>query len=221
MLSLQHLSLRRHGKLLIEQANFTIYSGYKVGLVGANGSGKTSLFKLILGELEADQGRLEFPPATRIAHMAQEVRASSLAAVAYVLEGDTALSKVMADIQAAEAHNQFDQISALYEHYADLDGYTARSRAEQLLLGLGFQTTDFEQPLSSFSGGWRVRLNLARTLMAPSDLLLLDEPTNHLDLDAIFWLSDWLKRFEGTLIIISHDRDFLDDCTSHTAFLHD
>jgi len=221
MLSLQHLSLRRHGKLLIEQANFTIYSGYKVGLVGANGSGKTSLFKLILGELDADQGRLEFPPATRIAHMAQEVRASSLAAVAYVLEGDTALSKVTANIQAAEANDQFDQISALYEQYADLDGYTARSRAEQLLLGLGFQTTDFEQPLSSFSGGWRVRLNLARTLMAPSDLLLLDEPTNHLDLDAIFWLSDWLKRFEGTLIIISHDRDFLDDCTSHTAFLHD
>ena len=220
MLSFQQLSLRRQAKLLVEDATLTIYAGFKVGLVGANGSGKTSLFKLILGELDADQGRVEIPPTLRIAHMAQEVPASSMTAVDYVLSGDTALQQVAEKIAAAEAENDYTAISALYEQYADLDGYTARSRAEQLLVGLGFSESSFEQSLSVFSGGWRVRLNLARTLMAPSELLLLDEPTNHLDLDAIFWLSAWLSKFEGTLIIISHDRDFLDDCTNHTAFLH-
>ena len=206
--------------MLVEDASLTIYAGFKVGLVGANGSGKTSLFKLILGELDADQGRLEIPPSLRIAHMAQEVPASSMTAVDYVLSGDTSLQKVSEKIAVAEAKNDYTTISALYEQYADLDGYTARSRAEQLLVGLGFSESNFEQSLSVFSGGWRVRLNLARTLMAPCELLLLDEPTNHLDLDAIFWLSAWLSKFEGTLIIISHDRDFLDDCTTHTAFLH-
>ena len=220
MLSFQQLSLRRQAKLLVEDATLTIYAGIKVGLVGANGSGKTSLFKLILGELDADRGRVEIPPTLRIAHMAQEVPASSMTAVDYVLSGDTALQQVAEKIAAAEAENDYTAISALYEQYADLDGYTARSRAEQLLVGLGFSESSFEQSLSVFSGGWRVRLNLARTLMAPSELLLLDEPTNHLDLDAIFWLSAWLSKFEGTLIIISHDRDFLDDCTNHTAFLH-
>ena len=220
MLSFQQLSLRRQAKLLVEDATLTIYAGFKVGLVGANGSGKTSLFRLILGELDADQGRLEIPPSLRIAHMAQEVPASSMTAVDYVLSGDTALQKVSEKIAVAEAKNDYTTISALYEQYADLDGYTARSRAEQLLVGLGFSESNFEQSLSVFSGGWRVRLNLARTLMAPCELLLLDEPTNHLDLDAIFWLSAWLSKFEGTLIIISHDRDFLDDCTTHTAFLH-
>tara|TARA_A100001388_G_scaffold274949_1_gene259519 strand:+ start:1793 stop:3658 length:1866 start_codon:yes stop_codon:yes gene_type:complete len=220
MLSLQQLSLRRQAKMLVEDASLTIYAGFKVGLVGANGSGKTSLFKLILGELDADQGRLEIPPSLRIAHMAQEVPASSMTAVDYVLSGDTSLQKVSEKIAVAEAKNDYTTISALYEQYADLDGYTARSRAEQLLVGLGFSESNFEQSLSVFSGGWRVRLNLARTLMAPCELLLLDEPTNHLDLDAIFWLSAWLSKFEGTLIIISHDRDFLDDCTTHTAFLH-
>ena len=220
MLSFQQLSLRRQSKLLVEDASLTIYAGFKVGLVGANGSGKTSLFKLILGELDADQGRVEIPPSLRIAHMAQEVPASSMTAVDYVLSGDTALQQVSEKIAVAEAENDYTTISALYEQYADLDGYTARSRAEQLLVGLGFSESSFGQSLSVFSGGWRVRLNLARTLMAPCELLLLDEPTNHLDLDAIFWLSAWLSKFEGTLIIISHDRDFLDDCTTHTAFLH-
>ena len=152
MLSFQQLSLRRQAKLLVEDASLTIYAGFKVGLVGANGSGKTSLFKLILGELDADQGRLEIPPSLRIAHMAQEVPASSMTAVDYVLSGDTSLQKVSEKIAVAEAKNDYTTISALYEQYADLDGYTARSRAEQLLVGLGFSESNFEQSLSVFSG---------------------------------------------------------------------
>ena len=219
MLSFQNMSLRRNGELLIEQLSLTIYQGQKVGLVGANGIGKTSLFKLILGELDADIGQLGLSPGTRIAHMAQEIPGADVSALEYVVSGDSALVAVRTRLAQAEQNAQFDKVAQLFEELKDLDGFSAEARAEQLLVGLGFDEATFNNPLKSFSGGWRVRLNLARTLMKPSDLLLLDEPTNHLDLDAIFWLASWIQGYQGTLILISHDREFLDDCVLHIAYM--
>ena len=219
MLSFQNMSLRRNGELLIEQLALTIYQGQKVGLVGANGIGKTSLFKLILGELDADIGQLDLSADIRIAHMAQEIPGADVTALEYVVSGDSDLVAVKARLAQAEQNAQFDKVAQLFEEIKDLDGFSAEARAEQLLVGLGFSETTFENPLKSFSGGWRVRLNLARTLMKPSDLLLLDEPTNHLDLDAIFWLASWIQAYQGTLILISHDREFLDDCVLHIAYM--
>ena len=220
MLSLTNLSLRRGADLLFAGASFTLHQGRKVGLVGANGAGKTSLFKLILGELEIDQGSLDYPPETRIAHLEQEAPSSDELALDYVLAGDKALMATQAAIEKAETEGNFSQIASLHERLDSLDGYTARSRAEQLMLGLGFKATDFQQPLRAFSGGWRIRLNLAQTLMTPSDLLLLDEPTNHLDLDAIVWLGNWIKDYRGALMLISHDREFLDETVDGIAYLH-
>ena len=220
MLSFQNLSLRRNGELLLDQVSVTLYQGAKVGLVGANGIGKTSLFNLITGELEADTGHLALPSSLKIAHMAQEVSASHQTALAYVLTGDDKINQIQLAILAAEEAGAYSQLAGLHESLADNDGYRAKSRAEKLLVGLGFQQNQFQQPLLSFSGGWRVRLNLAHTLMKQSDLLLLDEPTNHLDLDAILWLAEWIKSYEGTLILISHDREFLDDCVTQIAFMH-
>ena len=220
MLSLNNLALRRGTDLLFAGASFTIHQGRKVGLVGANGAGKTSLFKLILGELEIDEGTLEYPPETRIAHLEQEAQASSEIALEYVLAGDKELNQTLTAIQQVELTEDYGQIARLHEKLDSLDGYTAKSRAEQLMLGLGFQATDFERPLSAFSGGWRIRLNLAQALMTPSDLLLLDEPTNHLDLDAIVWLSNWIKAYRGSLLLISHDREFLDETVDSIAYLH-
>ena len=219
MLSFQDVTLRRNGEVLLEHLSLTLYQGQKVGLVGANGIGKTSLFKLILGELEADQGDVELNRQVRIAHMAQEVSGTDETALSYVLSGDIELTQIQAKIADAERDQNFEPLGALFEALTDHDGFTAEARAEQLLVGLGFKTEDFQQPISAFSGGWRVRLNLARTLMQPSDLLLLDEPTNHLDLDAIFWLVNWIARYSGTLILISHDREFLDECVQHIAFM--
>jgi len=198
----------------------TLYQGAKVGLVGANGIGKTSLFKLITGELDADTGNLALPRQLKIAHMAQEVHASQQTALNYVLAGDDTIDQILADIQQAEDAGAYSRLASLHESLADNDGYRAKSRAEKLLTGLGFQQDQFQQPLNAFSGGWRVRLNLARTLMKRSDLLLLDEPTNHLDLDAILWLAEWIKSYAGTLILISHDRELLDDCVTQIAFMH-
>ena len=220
MLSLNNLALRRGTDLLFSGASLTIHQGRKVGLVGANGAGKTSLFKLILGELEIDEGTLEYPPETRIAHLEQEAQASSEIALEYVLAGDKELNQTLTAIQQVELTEDYGQIARLHEKLDSLDGYTAKSRAEQLMLGLGFQATDFERPLSAFSGGWRIRLNLAQALMTPSDLLLLDEPTNHLDLDAIVWLSNWIKAYRGSLLLISHDREFLDETVDSIAYLH-
>jgi len=219
MLAFQNVTLRRNGEILIEGLSLTLYQGQKVGLVGANGIGKTSLFKMILGELDVDTGDMDLSPQIRIAHMAQEIPSSSQSAMAYVLSGDAALTQVKDEIAEAEQRQDFESIGQLFEVLADLDGYTADARAEQLLTGLGFSREDFSQPLANFSGGWRVRLNLARTLMQPSDLLLLDEPTNHLDLDAIFWLASWIQTYPGTMILISHDREFLDDCVHHVAYM--
>ncbi len=220
MLSFTNLALRRGTDLLFKEVSFTIHSGRKVGLIGANGAGKTSLFKMIIGELEADEGSLDYPSDLRIAYMTQELIAGEQAAVEYVLDGDTELARINTNIQRVEREEKFSQLADLHEQLDSIDGYTARARAEQLMIGLGFGQDEFATPLREFSGGWRIRLNLARTLMKPSDLLLLDEPTNHLDLDAILWLSNWIKLYQGALLLISHDREFLDESVGNIAYLH-
>ena len=215
MLTLKNLSLRRGAKLLFTETSLTVYRGDKIGLVGGNGSGKTSLLELILGNLEADVGSIELAAGTRIAHMEQEVIASPMPAIEYVLEGDSEFTKAMAAFSGANEN----EIAALHERLDNIDGYSARARAATLMAGLGFSHHDLTKPLLDFSGGWRIRLNLAKALMTPADLLLLDEPTNHLDLDAVIWLTDWIMQFQGTLILISHDREFLDDCIGKIALL--
>jgi ATP-binding cassette, subfamily F, member 3 len=210
MIRFSQLSLIRGAKVLLEGADATLNPGDRIGLIGANGSGKSSLFALLRGELHADKGDAEFPPQWRVAHVAQETTALDRSAVEYAIDGDTTLRKLEAQLAVAEAANDGEAIGEIYAALADADAYTVRPRAEQLLVGLGFKHSELENPVSSFSGGWRMRLNLAQALMCPSDLLLLDEPTNHLDLDAILWVEEWLKRYTGTLLVISHDRDFLD-----------
>ena len=219
MLSFTNIALRRGSALLFEDVSFTIYQRQKVGLIGANGAGKTSLFNLILGDLDSDRGELDFPPALRIAYLAQEVSASDEVAVDYVLGGDGELQQILNDINSAEQNEKFENIATLHEALDNIDGYTARARAEQLMAGLGFAPEESDKSLSAFSGGWRIRLNLARALMTRSDLLLLDEPTNHLDLDAILWLANWIKQYQGAIILISHDREFLDETVGSIAYL--
>jgi len=208
MIELQSISLHRGDKVLLEEASLRIHPGEKTALVGANGAGKTSLFLLLQSQLQVDRGEVSIPATWRISHMAQEVAAGNGSALDYVLDGDTELRR----IEAALATTTDDhQLAALYAELDAVDGYQAGRRAEQLLLGLGFSQEQLQRPVSSFSGGWRIRLNLAQALMCPSDLLLLDEPTNHLDLDASLWLEQWLARYQGTLVLISHDRDFIDN----------
>ena len=219
MISFTNVSLRRGTALLFEQSSFTIHRGNKVGLVGANGSGKSSLFRLILGQLETDLGSVDLPQELRIGHMAQEVPGSSERALDYVLAGDKQLQEVTRSLAAADEAGEYSRVAELHETLDSIDGYSAPARAEQLMAGLGFSSADSTRPLKDFSGGWRIRLNLAQTLMTPADLLLLDEPTNHLDLDAVIWLAEWLKAFDGTLLLISHDREFLDECVDHIANL--
>jgi len=214
MIRFQQVSLMRGTKALFESADLTLNPGEKVGLVGANGAGKSSLFGLLRGELHADQGDAGFPSTWRVAYVAQETPALDRCALDYAIDGDATLRRLEAELAALESQPESaasgHRIGELHAALADADAYTVRSRAEQLLTGLGFTQEQMGQPVASFSGGWRMRLNLAQALMCPSDLLLLDEPTNHLDLDAIIWLEDWLKRYAGTLVVISHDRDFLD-----------
>jgi len=221
MIRLQKLTLIRGTKPLLEAADLTLNPGEKVGLIGANGSGKSSLFALLRHELQADGGDVDFPAAWRIAHVAQETPALDRTALDYAVDGDTTLRRLEGQLAEAEAAHDGHRIGELHTALADADAYTVRSRGETLLTGLGFSHAQMSQPVASFSGGWRMRLNLAQALMCPSDLLLLDEPTNHLDLDAILWLEDWLKRYPGTLIIISHDRDFLDGVVNVIAHLAD
>jgi ATP-binding cassette subfamily F protein 3 len=214
MIRFQHVSLTRGTKPLLEDVDVTLNPGDKIGLIGANGAGKSSLFALLRGELHADLGEVDFPAKWRMAYVAQETPALDRPAVEYAIDGDANLRRLEAELARLESgpEDAADgaRIGELHAALADADAYTVRSRAEQLLTGLGFSLEQMQQPVASFSGGWRMRLNLAQALMCPSDLLLLDEPTNHLDLDAIIWLEDWLKRYPGTLVIISHDRDFLD-----------
>jgi ATP-binding cassette subfamily F protein 3 len=215
MIRFQQVSLMRGIKPLLESVDVTLNPGDKIGLIGANGAGKSSLFGLLRGELHADQGEIDYPAKWRVAYVAQETPPLDRAALDYAIDGDVTLRKLEAELAALEAQPESTEngiaIGNLYGALADADAYTVNSRGEQLLLGLGFTLQQMQQPVASFSGGWRMRLNLAQALMCPSDLLLLDEPTNHLDLDAIIWLEDWLKRYAGTLLIISHDRDFLDE----------
>ena len=217
MIRLQSMSLSRGVKPLFDNVDVTLNPGEHVGLIGANGSGKTTLFALLQGTLHADGGSVEVPAKWRMAHVAQETPALDRPALEYVIDGDATLRAIEAELLALAAedaahdeHAHGNRIALLHGQLADADAYTVRSRAEQLLTGLGFSGAQMGDAVAHFSGGWRMRLNLAQALMCPSDLLLLDEPTNHLDLDAILWLEDWLKRYTGTLIIISHDRDFLD-----------
>ena len=220
MLSFNNLELVLGGKTLFDDVSLTIHHHQKVGLVGANGTGKTSLFKVIKNEIEVDQSSVNYPSDLRISYLAQEVPGSDEIALDYVLSGDHKLIEIQKEIELAEKDEKYELLAELYEIFGSLDGYSAKSKAEQLMVGLGFKSEDFDKSLKNFSGGWRVRLNLAKTLMQPSDLMLLDEPTNHLDLDAILWLSNWIKSFAGALILISHDRDFLDDCVSSIAHLY-
>ena len=220
MLSFNNLSLRRGSNLLFQSVSFTIHKRNKVGLVGANGTGKTSLFKMIQGEFESDSGDFNYPPDLRISCLDQEVPGSEEHALSYVLSGDHKLANIQNAIKKAEKEEDYAALGDLHSQFEDHDGFSAKSRAEQLMVGLGFTDSDFSKALNDFSGGWRVRLNLAKTLMQPSDLLLLDEPTNHLDLDTIIWLGNWIKSFQGALLLISHDREFLDECVDHIAHIH-
>ena len=210
LIRFSNVSLIRGTKVLLEGADAVLNPGDRIGLIGANGSGKSSLFAVLRGELHTDKGDAEFPPQWRVAHVAQETTALDRPAVEYAIDGDANLRILEAKLLQAEKENNGNLIGELHAALGDADAYTVRSRAEQLLIGLGFRNDELENPVSSFSGGWRMRLNLAQALMCPSDLLLLDEPTNHLDLDAILWVEEWLKRYAGTLLVVSHDRDFLD-----------
>ncbi|MBJ2348537.1 MULTISPECIES: ATP-binding cassette domain-containing protein [Pseudomonas] len=217
MIRLQNLTLQRGPQRLLEDAELTLHAGHKAGLIGANGAGKSSLFALLRGELHPDSGDCFLPADWRIAHMRQEVDTLERLAVDYVLDGDVRLRQVQRDLAAAEAAHDGGAQARLHAELDSADGYTADARARKLLAGLGFTNEQMDRQVGDFSGGWRMRLNLAQALMCPSDLLLLDEPTNHLDLDAIIWLEDWLKGYPGTLLLISHDRDFLDAVVDHVA----
>ncbi|WP_108446107.1 ATP-binding cassette domain-containing protein [Halomonas denitrificans] len=215
MIALRQVSLQRGTQTLLEGADLTLHAGHKAGIVGPNGAGKSSLFKLLLGELAPDKGEVEMSGGQRIAHMDQEVEALERSIVDYVLDGDRELRRTEAALEQARQQGEAHREAELHGAIEALDGYSAPARAAQLLVGLGFVQADLARPLSAFSGGWRMRVNLARTLFKPSDLLLLDEPTNHLDLDALLWLEQWLARYPGTLLLISHDRDFLDAVCDH------
>lgn len=219
MLSLNNLAIRRGSKVLFEQANLTVHRGNRVGVTGANGCGKSSLFALILDQLHSDAGELELPPASVIAHVAQETPAVERSAMDYVLDGDHELRQIQQQLTQAEKQDDGARQAQCHSRLDEIDAYSAESRAGKLMLGLGFKSEQIHQPVNHFSGGWRMRLNLAQALMCRSDLLLLDEPTNHLDLDAVFWLEQWLLNYNGTLLLISHDRDFLDTISTHIVHI--
>jgi ATP-binding cassette, subfamily F, member 3 len=215
MIAFRHLTFARVGRPLVVDADLQLHAGWRVGLVGANGCGKSSLFALLAGELHAESGDVELPPSWIIARVAQETPALPDAALEFVLDGDTELRRVERELAAAEAAGDGEAIGLLHARYDEIGGYSARARVAGVLHGLGFSDADLARPVAEFSGGWRVRLNLARALSCRADLLLLDEPTNHLDLDAVLWLESWLNNYAGTLLLISHDRDFLDAVVGH------
>ena len=214
MIQLEQLSIRRGGRVLFQKASMQLHPGWKIGLTGVNGAGKSTLFSALLGGMESDSGSLTRPAVWTVAHMAQEIKALDMKAIDFVLSGDEEFWEIQHKLDNPDVLTD-EELAHLYGRFDEINGYSAPSKASQLMAGLGFFEHQSELHVSSFSGGWRMRLNLARTLMSRSDLLLLDEPTNHLDLDAILWLEDWLKAYEGTLVLISHDRDFLDAVTDH------
>ncbi|WP_028920002.1 ABC-F family ATP-binding cassette domain-containing protein [Pseudoxanthomonas suwonensis] len=220
MISFRNFALRRGERLLLSEVDLALHAGYRVGVVGRNGTGKSSLFAAIKGELEADRGDVDLPGKVRIASVAQETPSLPDPALDFVLGGDEVIATVLREEAEANAREDWEAVAAAHQKLAELNGYDAEARAGRLLHGLGFPAETHRRPVSSFSGGWRVRLNLARALMMPSDLLLLDEPTNHLDLDAVYWLEQWLLKYPGTLLLISHDREFLDNVATHTLHLH-
>lgn len=215
MIRITNLTLQRGPLRLLENADLTLHPGHKVGLIGANGAGKSSLFALLRGKLQHDAGECELPATWRISHMRQEIDAPERKAIDYVLDGDTQLRDIQQRLAIAEQRQDGAELGRLHAELDSADAYTADARARRLLAGLGFREEQMDNLVNSFSGGWRMRLNLAQALMCPSDLLLLDEPTNHLDLDAILWLEGWLQNYSGTLLLISHDRDFLDAVVGH------
>ena len=219
MIILKNLSLRRSAKVLLDNASVSINPGEKVGLVGRNGAGKSSLFALLNGTLHEDRGDFSMPSQWRMAQVAQDMPETAESATGFVIAGDTQLAEAQAEVAAAEASDDGERMAHAYMALHDAGAHDAQSRAQALILGLGFQVRELDQPVNSFSGGWRMRLQLARALMCPSELLLLDEPTNHLDLDALVWLEAWLKKYPGTLLVISHDREFLDAVTNVTLHI--
>ena len=219
MITLKNVTLRRSAKVLLDSTSVTLNPGEKVGLVGRNGAGKSSLFALLNGTLHEDAGEYYIPTQWRMGQVAQDMPETDQSATEFVIEGDTVLNAARAEVIASEATEDGDRMANAYMALYDAGEHDAPSRAQALILGLGFKTTELENPVNSFSGGWRMRLQLARALMCPSDLLLLDEPTNHLDLDALVWLEAWLKKYEGTMVVISHDREFLDAVTNVTLHI--
>jgi len=219
MIILKNLSLRRSAKVLLDNASVSINPGERVGLVGRNGAGKSSLFALLNGTLHEDKGDFSIPAQWRMAQVAQDMPETSESATDFVIAGDTALAEAQAEVEAAEASDDGERMAHAYMALHDAGAHDAQSRAQALILGLGFQVRELNQPVNSFSGGWRMRLQLARALMCPSELMLLDEPTNHLDLDALVWLEAWLKKYPGTMLVISHDREFLDAVTTVTLHI--
>jgi len=222
MLRIAGITLRRGARVLLEDASMTVHPGQKVGLVGPNGSGKSSLLALVRGEGHADAGEVAMPPRWVLAHVAQETPAVDRPALEFALDGDEELRALEAAIASAETDGApGERVAELHARYGEIGGYEARSRAQAMLAGLGFAPSDLERPVAEFSGGWRMRLNLARALMCRSDLLLLDEPTNHLDLDAVLWLEDWVRGFPGAVILVTHDREFLDAVAGSIVHIED
>lgn len=211
MFILNNVYLQRGTRVLFEDASLNIFAKQKIGVIGANGSGKSTLFAMLLGTLKPDQGEVTVPSGLRIAHLSQETPALDIPAIEYIKQGDKELCDLTTQLEQAEQNDDHHKIAALHARFYDIDGYTASARAARLLNGLGFADHEYNKPVKSFSGGWRMRLNLGQALMSRSDALLLDEPTNHLDLDAILWLETYLKNYPGTLLLISHDREFLDN----------
>ena len=219
MITLRNITLRRGTKVVLQNANVTMQPGEKVGLIGRNGAGKSSLFALLTDRLHADTGDVEIPPRWRVGEVAQDMPETEDGATDFVLQGDQALMAAQAELAEAEASGDGTAMAHAHLSLDEAGAFDAPARAQALLLGLGFKSEELDAPVNSFSGGWRMRLQLARALMCPAELLLLDEPTNHLDLDALVWLEAWLKRFDGLLLIISHDREFLDAITRVTVHL--
>ncbi|MES2941439.1 MAG: ATP-binding cassette domain-containing protein, partial [Pseudomonadota bacterium] len=219
MITLKNVVLRRGAKVILDSASVTLNPGEHVGLVGRNGAGKSSLFAMLNGSLHEDGGEFYIPAQWRMAQVAQDMPETEQSATDYVIEGDIVLLAAQAEVTAAETSGDGDRMAHAYMDLYDSGAHDSQARAQALILGLGFKVSELDNPVNSFSGGWRMRLQLARALMCPSDLLLLDEPTNHLDLDALVWLEAWLKRYQGTMLVISHDREFLDAVTDVTVHI--